>query len=79
MKISGLASGNLVPVISKAQFDDEATAFLMEFFPEALLSPMPIPISNIAKNRMGLTVLTDMRLSEDFSILGQMCFILITK
>lgn len=67
-------TNNLVPVISKIHFDDEATSFLKQYCPEALQSPMPIPISDIAKNKMGLTIITDLRLSEDFSILGQMCF-----
>ena len=64
---------NLVPVISKAQYDDEATDFLSQFCPEALEKPMAVPIYEIARNKMGLTVL-EHRLSEDFSVYGQMCF-----
>ena len=67
-------TNNLVPIISKAQFDDEATTFLAKYFPEAIEKPMAVPIADIAKNKMGLTVITDMRLSEDLSIFGQMCF-----
>lgn len=67
-------TNNLVPIISKAQFDDEATAFLTKYCPEALEAPMAVPIADIAKSKMGLTVITDVRLSEDLSIFGQMCF-----
>jgi hypothetical protein len=66
-------TNNLVPVIPKAQYDDEATDFLTKYCPEALAKPMPVPIERIATIEMGLTVL-EHRLSEDFSILGQMCF-----
>ena len=65
---------SLVPVISKAQFDDVATEFLTEYYPEALKTPRAVPIVDIAKNKMGLKILTQYRLSEDFSIFGQMCF-----
>lgn len=71
---NNISANSLVPVISKAQFDDEATEFLTKYCPEALEKPMPVPIMDIAKSKMGLTVITDMRLSEDFSIFGQMCF-----
>lgn len=64
----------LVPVIKKADFDNVAEAFLQEYWPEALEHPMAIPIMKIAKTKMGLRVCTKYRLSEDFSILGQMCF-----
>lgn len=64
---------DLVPRISKAQFDDEATAFLSKYCPEALETPMAVPIKEIAKRKMGLTII-ERRLTENFSILGQMCF-----
>lgn len=62
-----------VPRISKAEFDDEATKFLSAYYPEALESPMAVPIEEIARKKLGLTVV-ESRLTEDFSILGQMCF-----
>lgn len=65
---------SLVPVIKKNEFDDVATEFLTVYFPEALKTPMAIPIMDIARKKLGLTVCTKYRLSEDFSILGQMCF-----
>jgi hypothetical protein len=67
-------TNNLVPLIRKAQFDDEATAFLIKYCPEAIETPMAVPIADIARNKMGLKVITDVRLSEDFSVFGQMCF-----
>ncbi len=65
---------SLVPGISKAQFDDVAVEFLKEYYPEALETPQAVPILEIAKKKMGLKVYTQYRLSEDFSIFGQMCF-----
>ena len=56
----------LVPHISKAQFDDVATDFLKENWPEALEKPIAVPIMKIAKEKLGLT--------EDLSILGMTCF-----
>jgi len=70
------SNGNLkdyVPRISKAEFDQEATKFLSTYYPEALVIPMAVPIEEIAKKKLGLTVV-ERRLTEDFSILGQMCF-----
>ena len=40
---------SLVPVISKAKFDDVAAEFLGDYYPEALARPMPVPIVDIAK------------------------------
>lgn len=64
---------NYVPHISKDSFDNEATQFLLQYCPEALATPMPVPIEEIAKKKLGLTILEE-RLTEDLSILGQMCF-----
>jgi hypothetical protein len=63
----------LVPRIRKADFDKEATDFLSEYCPEALQRPMAVPIEDIAAKKLGLRIV-EARLSEDFSILGQMCF-----
>ncbi len=73
-------SGNIIdatPLVhrySKDMLDDVAAEFLTEYCPEALDEPMAVPILDIAKKKMGLTVCTEYRLSEDFSIFGQMCF-----
>lgn len=64
---------SLTPQIYKAEFDNEAKLFLQKYYPEALQSPMAVPIVDVARKRMGLRVV-EQRLSEDFSILGQMCF-----
>lgn len=39
----------LVPVIHKSKFDDIAAKFLTAYCPEALETPMPVPIMNIAR------------------------------
>ena len=62
-----------VPHIWKSEFDAEATAFLGKFYPEALKTPMCIPIEHIVTDVMHLKVV-EHHLSEDLSILGQMCF-----
>lgn len=64
----------LVPVISKVQFDNVATEFLEQYYPDALKTPMAVPIIEIAKKKMGLKIIAEYRLSEDFSIYGQICF-----
>jgi len=61
------------PRIPKSEFDNEAKLFLEKYYPEALLQPMPVPILEIARKKMGLQVI-ERHLSEDLSILGQMCF-----
>lgn len=65
---------SLVPIIPKSQFDTVATEFLTEYCPEALLNPIPVPIVDIAKKKMGLRIIAEYRLSEDFSIYGKICF-----
>ena len=62
-----------VPHIWKSELDAEASAFLIKFYPEALKMPMCVPIEHIVKNVMHLKVV-EHYLSEDLSILGQMCF-----
>ena len=67
-------SKSLVPVIHKCDFDKKATEFLTKYYPQALEKPMAVPIREIAQKKIGLRVFMDYRLTEDFSILGQMCF-----
>ncbi|MCL1857667.1 MAG: helix-turn-helix transcriptional regulator [Oscillospiraceae bacterium] len=64
---------NFVPVISKAQMDDEARAFLRKYCPKALLEPTKVPIREIAAE-MGLELKFGYILSEDFSYFGQISF-----
>jgi len=61
------------PHICASDFDKEATQFLDEYYPDALKQPMAVPILYVARQIMGLRVV-ERRLTEDFSILGQMCF-----
>jgi Zn-dependent peptidase ImmA (M78 family) len=61
------------PHICATDFDKEAILFLEQYYPEALLRPMAVPILYIARHKMGLRVV-ERRLTEDFSVLGQMCF-----
>lgn len=68
-----ISLASLAPRISKAEFEGEANAFLQQYYPEALQTPMAVPIEYVARHRMGLRVV-ERRLTEDFSVLGQMCF-----
>ena len=68
------ATKNIVPVIYKNQLDVEATRFLARYCPEALQIPMAVPIEKIVKEKMGLSVLHGHRLTNDFSLFGQICF-----
>ena len=63
----------LVPRIGKSSFDCVATQFLSIFYPEALHTPMPVPIINILRKKMGLNLVYAC-LTEDFSVFGQICF-----
>ena len=49
-------SSNIVPIIYKKDLDDIANEFLAEYYPEALVKPVPVPIADIAE-KMGLTIL----------------------
>ena len=68
------ATKNIVPVLYKKDLDKEATAFLEKYYPEALETPMPVPIEKIATDTLHLTVLQGHRITDDFSIFGQICF-----
>ncbi len=61
------------PRICRDEFDKEALGFLEKYYPESLERPMAVPILHVARHRMGLRVV-EKRLTEDFSVLGQMCF-----
>jgi hypothetical protein len=68
----GRMTDSLVPIISKNQLDNEATAFLQQYYPEALLNPMPLPVYNVAKN-MGLTI-KEVSLTRHLTLFGMMVF-----
>lgn len=62
-----------VPHIRRVDLDSEATAFLRNYYPEALRTAMAVPIEMIARDILHLNII-ERHLSEDLSILGQMCF-----
>ena len=66
-------SNNLVPILSKTEFDAVATNFLEKYYPEALINPMAVPIEKIAVQVLNLQI-KRVHLSEDLSILGQIFF-----
>ena len=66
-------SNNLIPIISKNEFDDVAENFLETHFPQALKAPIAIPIEEIAIHSLKLQI-KKVHLSEDLSILGQIFF-----
>lgn len=68
-----VTSKNIVPIIYGKDLEDEATAFLEQFYPQALITPMAVPIAEIA-SKMGLEIFQGYRISDDFSIFGQICF-----
>lgn len=72
---SGIAaSNNIVPILHKKDLEAEAARFLEKYFPEALVTPMPVPIEKIAENDLHLTILQGHCITSDFSILGEICF-----
>ena len=66
-------SKNIVPILYKKDLEDEATAFLEQYCPEALEKPMPVPITEIAET-MGLAIIEGHRITDDFSIFGEIYF-----
>ena len=68
------ASKSIVPIIYRKDLNKEATAFLEKYYPEALEEPMRVPIEDIAKDKLHLNVVQGYRITDDFSIFGQICF-----
>lgn len=66
-------SKNIVPILYKKDLEAEASAFLEKYCPEALETPMPVPIAEIAE-AMGLDVVEGHRITDDFSIFGEIYF-----
>lgn len=66
-------SPNIVPYIKKGDLEAEAEAFLSEYYPDALSTPMRLPIDEIAE-KMGLTIIQGKCITDDFSVFGQICF-----
>ncbi|MCQ2754832.1 MAG: ImmA/IrrE family metallo-endopeptidase [bacterium] len=63
----------LIPYIPSKDYDKIAYEFLEKFYPEALKSPMPVPIVNIAKDKIGLNI-QNVCLSEELNIYGMTVF-----
>lgn len=66
-------SGELIPVISRDAFENEATKFLEKYYPLALQKPVAVPIRKIAEN-MGLSIIEDSLLSSELDIFGLVVF-----
>jgi len=66
-------SKNIVPILYKKDLDNEAEEFLKKYFPVALEKPTPVPISEIAE-KMGLEIIQGNRITDDFSIFGEVYF-----
>lgn len=64
---------DLVPIIRREDIDTEATNFLKKYCPEALETPMPLPLEDIAEFKMDLEI-DYVNLTPDASILGMMIF-----
>lgn len=64
---------NLIPIISASEYDNVAKEFLEAYFPEAILESRPVPILDIAKNKMGLDV-QFVCLSEELDVYGVTVF-----
>lgn len=46
---------------------------MSEFYPDALIAPVRVPIADIAEN-MGLNIIQGKCITDDFSIFGEICF-----
>lgn len=66
-------SGELVPIISRDAFENEATKFLEKYYPLALQEPVSVPIRKIAED-MGLSIIEDSLLSSELDIFGLIVF-----
>ena len=66
-------SGELVPIISRDVFENEATKFLEKYYPLALQERVAVPIRKIAED-MGLSIIEDSLLSSELDIFGLVVF-----
>ena len=66
-------SGELVPIISRDQFEKEAERFLERYCPEAMEKPICLPIDQIAEE-MKLKVIEDIPLSDELLYFGTVVF-----
>lgn len=66
-------SGELVPIISRDAFENEATKFLNKYYPLALQEPVAVPIRKIAED-MGLSIMERSLLSSELDVFGLVVF-----
>lgn len=66
-------SNELVPIIYKKDMDKEATKFLMRYCPEALETPIPVPVEDIAELKMNLEI-DYVNIDRGLDTLGMMLF-----
>jgi hypothetical protein len=66
-------TNDLIPHYSTADLENVASSFLVEYCPEALKTPMPVPIKKIMTKKLGLSI-KHIRITEDFSVYGLTCF-----
>lgn len=66
-------SGELVPIISRDAFENEATEFLEKYYPLALQEPVSVPIRRIAED-MGLSIMEESLLSSELDVFGLVVF-----
>ena len=76
------ANQNLLPDLSgindathKESLEKEAERFLMQYCREALEQPQAVPIRQIAEEKMGINLIVDKSLSDDFSVFGETVFV----
>lgn len=69
-------NASFVPVnVYRDNYDEVAEDFLKHYeYEQALTTPMPVPIFEIARKRMGLEVFTTQQLSQSRDILGTIAF-----
>lgn len=63
----------LLPYIPSKEYDKVAREFLEQYYPDALMKPMPVPIEQIAKTGLGLDI-EYITLSEEQDIFGMTIF-----
>lgn len=66
-------SGELVPVISRDQFEQEAEKFLERYYLVALTKPQRVPIEEIV-HQMNLSVVENIPLSDELTYFGTIVF-----
>lgn len=67
-------SSTLMPYIDKGLIESAATEFLEKYCPQALKTPMPIPIEEIIQKKMNLKIIYKNRISSDGKVFGLIAF-----